>query len=91
MQEPFIPRSQKLLQIIATSKPSLLPLFQKVHDGKAAILERVECMCLDCCGLDKTAVADCRDSCCSLHAIRPYQKSDAPTPQQNLSPEKDTQ
>jgi hypothetical protein len=82
MSTPFVPRSQRRLEIIQRDKPSLAPLFERVYAGKAAFLECIEAQCLDCVGLDKAEVASCGDRCCPLWHVRPYRKN---------QPEKETQ
>jgi hypothetical protein len=42
--------------------------------GQVSPRTAIKAQCLDCMGLDREGVAECRDQCCPLWHFRPYRK-----------------
>lgn len=66
----WTPRTQRRLELTPTSHQDL---FRKCWDGKAAMIEAIQGMCLECQGFDKVGIAECGDRLCPLWKYRPYQ------------------
>jgi hypothetical protein len=75
-------QAQKAAQAAATIDALLaeagpLPSYALAHAGKARTGNQrslIALKCLDCCCWQKTEVAACTATACTLYPIRPYQK-----------------
>jgi len=74
MNEPFVSRSRKRLQIVARDNPSRLKLFEAVYAQRHTRQQAIKANCLDCQGFDSVAVKDCGDRLCPLWKFRPFQR-----------------
>lgn len=52
-------------------------LIKRCWQSKASPRAAIKAQCLDCCGEDLAAIAQCGDRCCPLWRYRPYQRSRA--------------
>ncbi len=70
----LLPRALKRLESIKRENPSKLALFRAVYERHATRNQCIKAMCIECCGFDTVAVAECGDRCCPLWRYRPFQK-----------------
>jgi hypothetical protein len=49
-------------------------VFDRVLAGSAPRSTAIKAMCLNCCGLDRIAVEECKDMLCPLWHHRPFQR-----------------
>jgi hypothetical protein len=77
------PAQLKRLERIRSDAASVAGFFERAYRGEASPRECIKAQCLDCCGLDKIAIAECGDRCCPLWLLRPYQDLDT---RPNLTP-----
>ena len=61
------------LRQVAEGCPSRLGLFQRVYRGQSSPRECIKAFCLECNGLEETAIRDCTARACPLYRLRPYQ------------------
>lgn len=62
-------RQTKKLQTIPLS---LRAKFVRAWEGKS-LRAAINAQCLDCCGMERSVVSACADTCCPLWTQRPYQ------------------
>jgi hypothetical protein len=70
----WLPGQAARLQSIQSSHSSLTSHFTRAWSGKCSPRAAIKAQCLDCCGLDRVAVAECADRCCPLWHFKPYAK-----------------
>jgi len=66
-------RQLKKLDLVSRDLPSVARLFRHVFERQGSPRMAIKAQCLDCCGLDRTAITECLASACPLWHFRPYQ------------------
>jgi hypothetical protein len=68
---------------LATAPESARGLMAKCHAGTASPRAAIKSFCLECCGFDRAAIAECGCVACSLWRYRPFQsKAEDPESEQ---------
>ena len=73
MMETTLNEAQKAMLVqIEEDGPSCVKTFEKAYTGNSRRLA-MRAMCLQCCWLDRQAVAECQSTICPLWKFRPFQ------------------